>query len=725
MPLATLALPVDGVQLRLPIVALDGREALSSLFEFDLTLLADDASLDDVDVTGERVTLELDYGARSRTIHGIVRSFEKGESTEFVSTYRVTLSPSAYLLALREDCRVFQGRTAPEIIESVVTAAGFSSTDYRLSLHGAYLPREHAIQYRETDWSFLRRVLESEGIFCFFDHAADREVLVFADDTSAYRRMSGPEELPFWRQGSGHRDGERVRRFRHTKELRAGKVELRGHDFRSPQGLLESRAESGTTAIAIHDAPPAFDTYERGDRLARLRLAQETTRGGSARATSDSLGIEPGVVFRLTEHGVDALNRDWLVTSAEHRITPREDDDTYADIDSMAGGHYENELSCIPADVPFRSTATTEKPRMGIQTAVVVGPPGQEVHCDELGRVKVQFHWDREGQNDDRSSSWLRVSQAWAGAGYGAMFVPRVGNQVLVDFADGDPDRPIIVGSVYDAKNLPPLALPQSRTATTFRTSSSPGDGDHSELLFDDQRGQEYVALRSSRDLTVGVARDKDESVARNESLQVGGDREKTVSGTEATRVGVMRTIDVGGGQSTNIGLDESVTVGGGQNTIVGGARSVEVGGIDALIVVGQKTEVIGEGLKLRVGGDRTEKIIGSSRHSTEGDHDTEAARYSLDVSERIRTTVSGDHEDHADGARRIHAGELVELVCGEATITAHKDGSVTLIGKNVRLKVAGPVEIEGDSLSVRSQGAVNVNAGGSVKVRGRSVKLN
>ncbi len=704
---AMLSLLIDG-HAPLRVVSIDGKEALSTLFAFDLTLEAGDGPVPEGAI-GERATLRIAHGTRTRTIAGILRTFEAGDADGSPARCRATLAPVAYVLALREDCRIFQGRRAPEILGAVLEEAGLTRRDYRLALGEGYPPREHKVQYRESDWNFLLRLMESEGIHCFFEHVGDREVLVFADAPGAHPKMSEPEVLRFQPAGGALRDGERVERFRHVQELRAGNVALKGHSFRTPRAVLEIQTALASGAASIHDAPPEFDAPEEGDRLARLRLEQEVVSGSAALATSDCLGLEPGTVFTLRDHGIDGLNRPWLVTSVEHHFTAAPGAETATS--------YQNRFTAIPSDVPFRAKMRTPKPVVGIQTATVVGPAGQDIHCDELGRVKVQFSWDRTGQADDRSSSWIRVGQAWAGAGYGTLFIPRVGHEVLVDFAAGDPDRPIVVGSVYNGANLPPLSLPEDKTATILRSATSPGNEGQSELRMEARRGGENVQLVSFRDLGIRVGQDKAESVTRDETLRVGGDRERIVEGGESVGIAADRAIAVGGSQTRNVGGDESDTIGGDQE--------VNVGGDHSLSVTGESTEVVGEHLVVRVGGNRTETVIGSGRESVLGARSVVARSYALEVNERMQTQVAGDQEELVGGAKRTSAGEIVELICGEATITAHKDGTVTLVGKQVRVKVSGSVEVEGERLSVKSSGSVSVSAGGTVKVRGRGVNLN
>ncbi|HVY47054.1 MAG TPA: type VI secretion system tip protein TssI/VgrG, partial [Minicystis sp.] len=497
---------------------------------------------------------------------------------------------------------------------------------------------------------------------------------------------------------------------RHVEELRPGKVALRGHSFKAPRARLESRAEARRAGGAIYDAPPAFDAPDAGDRLARLRLEQESVAAAAAHGASDALGLVPGVVFSLDGHAETRMNRRWLVTSMEHEFAVE-------DAGARAGAaRYANRFTAIAADVPFRPRSTPPPP-VGIQTAVVVGPAGQSVHCDELGRVKVQFAWDREGRLDDQSSSWIRVSQAWAGGGHGALFVPRIGDEVLVDFVGGDVDRPVIVGSVYNGENLPPSSLPADRTAAVLRADSTPGREGTSELRIEAQSGRERVKLVAFRDLDVRVGEDRDETVAGDETARVGGDRERAVEGEESIAVRKDRGLAVGG--------SHGVTVGGDEDRTIGGDHAVAVGGDRTLDVTGKLTDIVGEHLVVRVGGNRTDTVLGASREAVVGERAVVAGRQTVEVKASSELDVGGDADVRVGGALKTRVGELTELVCGAATITVHADGTVELEGRDVVVKVAGAVTVEGERLSVRSQGSVDVSAGGSVRVRGRGVSFN
>ncbi|NUO48022.1 MAG: type VI secretion system tip protein VgrG [Polyangiaceae bacterium] len=612
------------------VLELTGHEGISALFEIAVTI-ATKAPLDAAPV-GERASLVLASEARERTVSGIVRAFEQGDAHDGRFTYRVTLAPSAYVLALREDRRVFQGRSAPEIIESVLTAAGLTTKDYRIALSGEYPPRDYRVQYREADWTFLLRLMEAEGIYAFFDRDGANEVLVFADAPSADPRIAEGSTLPFRQAESGLADREAVTRFRHVEEL---------------------------------------------------SLEREKAGRGIAHGTSNIVELRPGAIFELSDHASDSLNRTWLVTSVIHSF-------------ATGTAPYENRFTAVVADIPFRMQPVTPKPVIGIQTAAVVGPAGQEIHCDELGQVKVRFNWDREGSLGEKSS-WVRVSQPWASGGSGAMFIPRVGDQVLVDFEGGDCDRPIVVGSVHDGVNKPPLALPFERTAAVIRSTSSPGGDGYSELRLDADSGREHVLLRSSRDLALEVLQDKNERVARDEVVDVGGGSKRSVAGDES--------ISVRGAQRIGSSSFER-KVGGDASTAIGGGEKYEVRG--------HKTEIVGQSLHQQVGSDDTREVSGKSHLSVKGPMSVEAERYDLDVREDIKTVVEGGHSERAH-VRNIEARDIVvdgervtvdakrELVlrCGNASITLTRSGKIIVRGTHLVSKSSGANRVLGSIVRI------------------------
>ncbi len=401
----------------------------------------------------------------------------------------------------------------------------------------------------------------------------------------------------------------------------------------------------GDAALAIYQHDD-FDEPKHApalvDRRARVALETEQATRRLADGSGTSSRFAAGATFTLAEHPRDAFNGDWLITSVTHH-------------GGGPGKGYTNRFTAIPADVAFRPAQRTPKPTaLGVQTAKVVGPPGEEIHTDAFGRVKVQFHWDREGQWDERSSCWIRVSQAWAGSGWGALFVPRVGTEVVVDFVEGDLDHPLILGGVYHGTNVPPYALPADRSASTFKSSSTPGGGGSNELRIEDRTGAERIYVHAERDLTVDVDRDHSTSVGNDETLRVGNDRDKSVDGDEREIIGHDRSIEVGGQHLERIAGDESITVEGASEKTVGASLTESVGANRTLSVGGTQTEVIGAGLSILVRGEKSESIEATS-----------AETVSMDKT----STVGGDLRVSVAGTTATTATTAEEEISGSKTI--------------------------------------------------------
>lgn len=729
----------DGVKEPLHVSRVQGREDISDLYEIRVTFACDGA-LEIPAMVGQPARLTILAGDPPRTISGIVSRLERSGDGRRAALYQATLVPRPWLLLHRRDCRIFQARKVPEIIEIVLRAAGFSAEDgdVRFALYAPYPVREYCVQYRESDWAFLCRLMAEEGIFCFFDHEEGGDVLVLGDGPAAYGPISGDAEIPFRPPLGAVEMGEHIHRFRYAEQIHPGRVVLRDYNFERPSLLLESAAGAGG-ALEMYDYPGEHTHPDSGDRRARLRLDGLRGRRRSAEGASRCARLSPGLVFTLTEHAHDDLNRAYLLTSVEH--------DGAEPLPGEPGGaeaaRYENTFSAIPADVVCRPDPVPPKPSIkGVQSATVVGPAGQEIYTDEHGRVKVQFWWDRDGKRDDKSSCWLRVAQLWAGAGFGAMFIPRVGQEVLVDFLDGDPDRPIVVGSVYHGTNRPPYALPAEKTKSTLRSSSSPGGGGSNELRFEDQAGSEEVYLHAQKDLHVAVendegrtvGRDRAAGIGRDDSLSVSRDRSKTIGHDDRATVGNDRNLSIGHDQSISVGNDRRIEVGNSEATTVAVNRTVDVGS--------DNSESVGANERVAVAANRDVSVGGAQGHTIEGDDSVAVSgNRAASVGGADTTSVDGDAAQLVGGAWSVSVGGACSVTSdGDATLAS--SASVTVAAPEVAVvgDTALSLQVGGCSLSI-SGGAVTITAGGStveikdsgiaisssseVSVNGSKIKLN
>ncbi|TKC97963.1 type VI secretion system Vgr family protein, partial [Polyangium fumosum] len=499
-------------------------EGLSALFRVTLEAFSTDAALDFEEVVGQTARFTIQRGSEARSWTGVCRAARLLRVEEDgLSTYEIVLVPMLWLLTQRVNRRIFQHLSEPEIATRLLTEWRIP---HELRLSETYKPREYRTQYDESDHAFLSRMLEDAGISLFFVEKEDEAVLVLVDAPQLREPRAGV--LPF-KADTTMVTGEYATHVRAGRELRPGRLTLRDRDHRLPAayplgGLADARAlaiearlerfQSMPGALLFQTTPspgtPAADdrgTY-RSDERAGARIAQkrlEAEREGAVTFgfETNALDLAPGVVVRVAGHPREEIGRGVLIV--ETRIEGTFDDE------------WTHDCGARLADVPYRSPRRTHRPRVeGIEAATVVGPLGEEIHCDEFGRVRVHFGWDRESDRDEHSSCWVPVSQAWSGAGYGAMHLPRVGQEVLVAFLDGDPDRPMIVGRVFTALERVPYPLPAHKTQSGIRTSSSPGGGGYNEILFEDKKGGEFIRVHAERDVQATVERDASLLVRRD-----------------------------------------------------------------------------------------------------------------------------------------------------------------------------------------------------------------
>jgi type VI secretion system secreted protein VgrG len=557
----------------LQVVQFNGQEEISRLFHFTLELASKDGEIDFTKVLGQPATLTIVGEPETRFVNGIVCRFEQaGRSVDF-TRYRAELVPTVWLLTQRQDCRIFQEKSVPDIVKQVLEDAGVPSDAFRLALQGTYTPRTYCVQYRESGWEFIARLLEEEGIFYFFEHTEAAHVLVLGDNPNAHKDVAAPAKVLFNTGGIGVTTEEAFTAFRVTQEIRPGSVVLRDFDFTHPSLDLTAEKEGEGKALQVYDYPGGYQVKDRGTALATARLQEEQAAVKQATGRSDCRRLISGFTFTLDGHERADFNQKYLVTAVHHYGSQPQTVGAEAGAGASADQPvYENDVECIPAATPFRPARTTPRPLIsGSQTAIVVGPSGEEVHTDEHARVKVQFHWDRQGQYDDKASCWVRVSQGWAGGGYGMVFLPRVGQEVIVDFLEGDPDQPIITGRVYNAEQMPPLNLPTEKTRSTIKTSSSKGGGGSNEISFEDKKGDEQLLLHAEKDLDFRVKHDRREHVGNDRHLVVVRDKIQKVERDEHSLVDRDQVTEITRDHSLKVGKNQSVEVTGDRSSTVKG----------------------------------------------------------------------------------------------------------------------------------------------------------
>ncbi|HUJ23720.1 MAG TPA: type VI secretion system tip protein VgrG [Bryobacteraceae bacterium] len=535
-----------------------GQEAISSLFHFHLDLLAENQTSVAFDkLLGQKVTVELMLpNEETRYFSGIISSLSQGGRDQTFTRYRAEMVPQFWLLTRRAQSRIFQTMTVPDILKKVL-----DGLDVKFDIQGTFQPRDYCTQYRESDFQFASRLMEEEGIYYFFKHSADSHKMVLANTPQSHPDLPGDSRIIYEELGGGTREEERIYRWEKVQDLRSGKYTLWDHCFELPHKHLEAEKPiqdsvqvgkvshklkvGGNDSLEIYDYPGAyaqrFDGVDPGGgdrasdlqkifddngRTVGIRMQQEALPSVVINGASNCRHLVSGHKFNLTRH----FNADgqYVITSLSHVAQHGYD---AAGMDK-ADDHYSNVFTCIPFALPFRPLRSTPRPVVrGSQTAVVVGPSGEEIFTDKYGRVKVQFHWDREGKNDATSSCWVRVGTPWAGKNWGMIHIPRIGQEVVVDFLEGDPDQPIIIGSVYNADQMPPYGLPDNKTLSGIRSRSTlQGSTDNfNEIRFEDKKGSEQVILHAEKDLLESVENDTQEYVGNDRFLKVANDQKELV----------------------------------------------------------------------------------------------------------------------------------------------------------------------------------------------------
>ncbi len=480
--------------------SLSANEELGRLFEFDVGVLSEgDVALASLLGTPATVSVEVPGGDR-RHFAGIVASagLEGGQGRHFA--YRLTLRPWLWLLTRRSDTRIFQELNAEKILKQVFAAY---EHNVEFALQDTYRNYEYCVQYRETDFNFVSRLMEQEGMYYYFRHEAGNHTLVIVDKMGAHSPFPGSESIPFNDVATEHHDRDVISQWRMRLEVQSGKVTLNDYDFKKPSLALKaehaSQLKGAVAAYEQYDPPGDYVLKADGDRYASLRMEEIDARHQRIQGGGNARGIAVGHSFKLTDHPVDAQNGEYLVISTHI-------DASHGGFESGSGGeHYACSFTAMPTRNTFRAQRVTPKPTVpGPQTAVVVGPSGEEIHTDEFGRVKLQFHWDRLGKKDDKSSCWVRASHPLAGQAFGMLALPRVGQEVVVDFIEGDPDRPLITGRVYNAVQTVPYKLPDNKTVATFKTQSTMNGAasNFNELRFEDKKGSEHIYFQAEKDYT-------------------------------------------------------------------------------------------------------------------------------------------------------------------------------------------------------------------------------
>lgn len=552
---ARFAFHIAGCEDELRVLRFNGTEAIAGLFDWTIEVVSRNPALKLKQLLGCDALLQIDLDSGSlqkpRLVHGTVRAAVQFQASRRWTYYRIHLAPRLYWLGLRHNLRIFQNLSAPEILQQLLTEAGFDTASYRFELTRTYQPRPYCVQYNESELNFLQRLLSDEGIHYHFEHREDRHVLVIGDHGGSFRPLKGS---PFKLRNDVQMVGEPViLQFTPSCKVSVDAVTRNDYDFRRPQHSLLSEARDTPAPRLEHYAWPGnYNDLDQGQRRTQDRLEAHQVNQQQAHGESVISQLVAGTSFCLTLHPNPTLNRDWLLLNIHHKgEQPQVLEEEAPD---QQGSSYSNQFQAMPADLPYRPPVSTSRPRIrGIQTAVVVGPPGEQIYTDEHGRIQVRFHWDRDGQHARSGGTvWLRLVQSWAGSFWGSQILPRVGQEVIVTFLHGDPDQPVVSGCLYHGLHKPPYPLPEHKSRTLLRSQSLTGQGGH-ELMLEDASGREKIAVHSHRDLELHVTRNATAAIDRHAQTRVGGNSFSAIQGTQHCTVE--------GERRTRIDGDDSLTV--------------------------------------------------------------------------------------------------------------------------------------------------------------------
>lgn len=679
-------------------------EATSQPFKVTLSLLSLDPDIE-FDVLSRKSALLTVLGQgidAGRLFHGVVNEVRYLGAGRRFSRYKVTLVPQLWFLTQRQDCRIFQDKSIIDILTEVLDGA--SVTDYRFETSNTYPNQEYLLQYRETDSHFVQRLLAEHGLWYYFEHTQSNHTMVIVDKNDAIPELiSSPlnasytGSLVYQSDGGGNADREHIFELSAYNRVRTGHITQTDYNYEQPRIPQQVQQEGFLdTDLAFFDYPGRYENTHQGQQRPNYLLADHQVENHQIEAASNIMRLTAGYSFDLAKHPRSAINRDYTLISVTHSgYNPQ----VHEEEASESPASYQNQFICIPRDVEFKTQKLVAPVVDGPQTAVVVGPSGEEIYTDPMGRIKVQFHWDRYGNNDEHSGCWIRVSQSMAAPTWGAVYLPRIGHEVVVTFLEGDPDRPLVTGAVYNGLHTPPYALPENKTKTVFRTQTHKGDG-YNEMSFEDEANQEQVYFHAQKDMKTDVLNNRFRTIGNDEELEVGRnqeneirkDRKETIEGHKTSTTNqtftetVHQDVDVNynANMEKNVAVDQTLTIHDNRNSTVGKNDDLTIKGEQSAITMGARSTDISADDTLTVGKDLT-------------------------------VEVGSNASIKSDGKQTIISADEISAKVGSSGIILKNNGTITLYGSDVTVDGAGSVALVGASVAIgpgagSSQNSASVN---------------
>jgi type VI secretion system secreted protein VgrG len=739
--------------------ALHAREELGRLGEYQLDLLSPKNDVNVDDILGKNVTIKLALPDDStRYFNGFVTRFAQGGTSGRYTRYFAVVRSWLWFLTRTTDCRIFQDMTVPDIVKKVF--GDHPTADFKFELTGSYRKWNYCVQYRETDFNFVSRLLEHEGIYFYTRHTDGHNTVVLTDSTSKHTPTSGYEKIPFVAPEEVVRpELEHISSWDFTRDIQPGVYVHDDYDLERPSVELRTRKtlsrSYSPSDYEIYDYPGHYIQKPDGEQYAHVRIDEFGTMFETAQGIANSKGIAVGSLFTLEDFKRDDQNREYLVIAASHDLRFGD----YEALPQGGGTDYRCSFAAMPTSQQFRPRRSTPKPFVqGPQTAVVVGPSGDEIYTDKYGRVKVQFHWDRYGKKDEKSSCWIRVSHPWAGKGWGSVATPRIGQEVIVDFLEGDPDQPIITGRVYNAEQTPPFGFPAGAVLSGIKSNTHKGSG-YNELSMDDSAGKEKITIHGQYDMnstiehdqtttvhncrtdkvdiddseTVGgnqtlhvvknqkvnIDANRTEVVGANETITISGARTETVVKDETITVNGSRTITVNKSETATVALQRTHSVGVNETITVGGAQEVTIGGLQAVTVGAIQTVNVGANQSVNVGAAQS-TTVGAAQSVKVG------AAQSVEVAAAASLKVGGDQKINVGGGRASNVGKDDAIEAGKAFVVGAGESITLSTGSaSIQMKKDGTIVIKGKDITIEGSGKINVKASSDIVMKGSQIKQN
>jgi len=684
------------------LVRADVSEKMSTLTETDIQFMSPDHDLKMEDVVGQRLSLELDdEEGNTRYWHGYCVSCAYEGLFGGQALYRAEVRPWLWFLTLHADCKIFQEKSALEVIKEIFNDRGFS--DFEDKAKATYQPREYLVQYRETDFEFVSRLMEEEGMYYFFTHDNSKETLVLADGSASHRALENAADIrfAFKEEGGGDgasfkRDEDHIYEWKSSERVNSGKVSLTDYNFTTPDTSLAAttaipKGSHSHKDIEVYDYPGIFETA--GDGTVRTRVRAEACAAAYKRTwgKSNVRTMAVGGTFNLKEHPRTDFNKEYLVLSAKHKLqietdmdkdgqanTNLTDEQTTDGASEARKESYESEFSVQLKLEPFRAPFATPRPIIpGLQTAVVTGPSGDEIYTDKYGRIKVQFHWDRDGEKDENTTCFIRVSQSMSGQSWGMFHIPRIGQEVVVQFEEGNPDRPIVTGMLYHETKKHPFEFPANMTQHGMKSNSTKGGGGFHELVFEDKKEAEFVRLQSERDYK--------ETIKNNAEISIGF--EHTSPGDLTQKIYHNKTEELETG-------DHSFEVKDGKET---------------LTIAKTRDRSVGEDETVNIGNDKTDNI---------------GANYTIDVGDTLEITAGTKILLTVGGSTIEMTSSEIKIDSTSVKINSTGAGEVKA-GGTQKVEAGGALTAKGATATFEGSGIATLKAGGILTVKGSVVKIN